>query len=150
MENTETKKPVIDFNTMDNQTKYLLGASLLGIISCFLPLFSVEVFNDSFSASLFKGGGYGYFILIGFLGILIFNLMGDKLTNYKHFTKVFIIGLGVLWGFLLIILMLASWVKGASPEPIPVSLFDYLGIGFYLTSVSIIVLVFAGFSKPEN
>ena len=101
------------------------------------------------AVGLFEGGGYGYFIFLGFLGVLVFNLMGEKLNNYQHLTKVFIASIGALWGFLLTILMLASWTKGVSPEPVPVSLFDYLGIGFYLTSASIIVLVFAGFSKTE-
>ncbi|MBN2681150.1 MAG: hypothetical protein JXR58_01470 [Bacteroidales bacterium] len=150
MENTETKKSGFDFNSLDNQTKFILGASILGLISCFLPLLSGKELGDKFGPSLFSGGGYGYFIFIGFLGTLIFNLMGDKLNNHKQLTKIFVVGLGSLWGFLLVILMLASWVQGASPIPIPGSMFDYMGIGFYLTTISIIVLVFSVFDINEK
>ncbi|HBS85177.1 MAG: hypothetical protein A2W91_01695 [Bacteroidetes bacterium GWF2_38_335] len=151
MENTQPtpNKPIVDFNAMDGKTKVMLGASVLGIISCFLPLVKINFFLK-LSASLFDGGGFGYVIFICFLGVLAMSLFGSAFSNSKQLMNIFVITLGALWGFLNTILLLITWTSGVSPEPVKQSIFDFIGIGFYLASISIIVMVFAQFAGPKN
>jgi hypothetical protein len=66
----------MNFQTMHKQRKFVLIAALAGVISCFLPWFSVSVLG--YSSSVNGMHSWGLLAFIGFIGAGIAAFMGDQ------------------------------------------------------------------------
>lgn len=117
-----------DFSKIPTQSKVVAGISLLGAISCFLPVYSVSLgFLGNYSVSMINAWE-GVIILIGFLGIIALTLFGSMMKmdpqmikNTPKYSVYAILGLLVV---LVIQLTTNSVPLGG------------LGFGFYLALLS--------------
>ncbi|HBS85176.1 MAG: hypothetical protein A2W91_01690 [Bacteroidetes bacterium GWF2_38_335] len=129
MENTEqtNKGQGLDFKSMDTKTKAVLIIAAAGIVGCLLPLVSVM----GYSVSLLDAGGLGIVIFIGFIYLIASTLFGDKMNmpaeQVAKINKGAIIGISVLWVIDII--------------RIPGFAFGMLGIGFYVVTIALGLLV---------
>ena len=66
----------MNFQTMNKQRKFVLIAALVGIISCFLPWFTVSVFG--YSSSVNGMHSWGLLAFAGFIGAGVAAFLGDQ------------------------------------------------------------------------
>lgn len=66
----------MNFQTMNKQRKFVLIAAVVGIISCFLPWFSISVFG--YSSSVNGMHSWGLLAFIGFIGAGVAAFLGDQ------------------------------------------------------------------------
>jgi len=84
----------MNFQTLNKQRKFILIASVLGIISVFLPWVTVSVFGLSHSVNGFQG--WGVFIFLLFIVSLFNALAGNQVEPLSGTSRLVAVGCGVL------------------------------------------------------
>ncbi len=124
----------MNFQTMSKQRKFVLIAAAIGVISTFLPWWSISVFGYTSSVNGFHGMGILAFLCFAGAGVMAY--LDDQTTNLDKakWTATLIAGavaaLIVIW-----------YIIDASSSAFG----SYLGFGIYLAALAGIGIVLAAF-----
>lgn len=132
----------MDFKTMSKQRKYVLIASVIGIISMFLPWFSVSMMGFTQSTNgMHDWGVLGFFCFV-IAGLI--TLYGDQKKNIDKSLWLLTLILGVLP--LLIVIIYYSKSSNSMMGT------DYIGFGAYLCAIAAIAVVASAFlfKSPDD
>ncbi|HVZ97262.1 MAG TPA: SHOCT domain-containing protein [Chitinophagaceae bacterium] len=136
----------MNFQTLNKQRKFILIASVLGIISVFLPWVSISVFGMSQSVNGFQGWGVVVFIL--FIVSLFVSLMGNQTEPLEGTNRLAAVACGII-----ILFSTIMGIKGSKTSlDGGLGLVDAnAGIGFILALISGLALVlFSLIFKKSN
>jgi hypothetical protein len=122
----------MNFQTMSKQRKFVLIAAAIGVISMFLPWFSISVFGYTSSANGMHGDGILVFICFVVAGILAF--MGDQTKNLD---RSFWMGVLIAGGIAALI-MIIEFLR-------VLDALSYLSFGFYLALLASLAVVAAAY-----
>ncbi|HEY8387036.1 MAG TPA: SHOCT domain-containing protein [Parasegetibacter sp.] len=90
----------MNFQTMNRQRKFMLIAGLLGVISIFLPWFSIPVLSNFFgggsSSSMNGFRGWGIVIFLCYAGTVVMALIGDQIKSLDKTTWLIAIAAGAI------------------------------------------------------
>ncbi len=136
----------MNFQTLGKQRKFILIASVLGIISVFLPWVTISVFGMSHSVNGFQGWGVAVFIL--FIVSLFVSLMGNQTEPLEGTNRLAAVVCGIV-----IMLCTLIGIKGAKTNlDGGLGLVDAnVGMGFILSLICGFALVlFSIIFKKSN
>lgn len=125
---------------MHNQRTAIIIASLLGIISWFLPVVGFMFHKESMMDA---GTAEGYIVIVAFIISLIVAFSGDKSVNMKGGHLAGAIIPGIIPALFLIIMLIR--IKSDDFASMAIS-FEY---GFYLMLIASIAILVAGLALQE-
>jgi hypothetical protein len=123
----------MNFQTMNKQRKFILIAAAAGIISMFLPWFSVPFFG-----SINGMHGSGFLVFIAFIGAGAVAFMGDQ-TKALDSTFWFV---ALACGALATVIVVWNLISAMSNS---YGLTSYISFGFYLAVICAVALLAATF-----
>lgn len=125
----------MDFKTMSKQRKYVLIFSAVGVISMFLPWFSISVMGFSQSTSGMHGWG-----VLGFFCFIIAGLIalyGNQKQNIDKSLWMLTLILGIIPLLIVVIYYFKASDSFMGTE--------FIGFGAYITAIASIALVASAF-----
>jgi hypothetical protein len=131
----------MSFQTMSSQRRFILISAAVGVISVFLPWFTISIFGETQSTNGFHGGGIVVFL--AFAAAIAISLMGNQTLKLDKIFWLSALASGAI-AFLFIIISF-----GGSSDQIGMGLVDAgHGIGIWIALLaSLGILAFAWLLK---
>ncbi len=123
----------MNFQTMNKQRKFVLIAAAVGVISMFLPWFSIPFFG---SINGMHGSGFLVFICFAGAGVLAF--MGDQTKGLDTTFWFITLACGALATIIVVWNLISAMGTGYGVS-------SYIGFGFYIAALAAIGVLLAAF-----